>query len=189
MMTMFRLFSLLALATLGAACATTHAVAPIERPPLDVPPAPARLVEPVPLPPQTPGPEPVGDLPPATNAAASAKPRPPAGTAKPDPKTEPPPAEPPATPPAAQPVVPPLRSPDSPSAAEATRRIQEITARAEALLSVTDFKQLNRARREQYLNAQLLISQAAAAVKATNFEFARNLAEKAERLARELQGR
>jgi hypothetical protein len=187
-MSMLRAFVVIAVATLGAACATTHAVAPVERPPLDVPPAPARLVEPVLLP-EPAGPETVADLPPAPAAGAGAKPKPAANTSKPEPKAEPPPADPAPPPPAPPQTVPPLRTPDSPGAAEATRRIQEITARAEGILKVTDFQQLNRARREQYLNAQLLISQAEAAVKAANFEFARNLAEKAERLAKELQGR
>jgi hypothetical protein len=181
---------LLALAALGSACATTHAVAPVERPALEVPPAPPRLVEPVMLP-QAPGPEPVEDLPPPPSAGgASAKPRSAPATAKPDPKAEAPPVDsPPSPPPPPQAPVPALRTPDSPRAAEATKRIQEITGRAEALLKVTDFDALSRARKEQYLNAQLLISQADAAIKAANFEFARNLAEKAERLAKELQGR
>jgi hypothetical protein len=178
--------AIIALAAATGACATTHAAVPIERPPLEVPPAPARLVEPALLP-QPAGPEPVGDLPPASSTGA--KPKPASSPAKPDPKSEPPPVDPPATPPAAQPPVPPLRTPDSPNAVEATRRIQEITARAEGILKVTDFGALSRARQEQYRNAQLLISQAEAAVKAANFEFARNLAEKAERLAKELQGR
>jgi hypothetical protein len=185
---MVRTLAVVALAALVSACGATHAAVPIERPALDVPPAPPRLVEPVPLPPP-PGPELVGELPPPPPAGATTKPKPSTTTTKPDPKAETPPPDPPAPPPAAQPSVPPLRTPDSPGAAEATRRIREITQRAEALLKAIDVQTLNRARREQYLNAQLLISQAEAAIKAANFEFARNLAEKAERLARELPGR
>jgi hypothetical protein len=162
---------------------------PIERPALEVPPAPPRLVEPVLLPDPPAGPAPVPDLPPPPPAGAASKPKPAPATSKPDPKPEPPAPDPPSPPPTTQPSVPPLRTPDSPGAAEATRRILEITARAEGLLKVTDFQALSRAKREQYLNAQLLISQAEAAIKAANFEFARNLAEKAERLAKELQGR
>jgi hypothetical protein len=184
---MVRTLAVVALAALVSACGATHAAVPIERPALEVPPAPPRLVEPVPLPPP-PGPERVPDLPPPSPAGAATKPKPAPTTTKPDPKTEAPPPDPP-PPPAAQPSVPPLRTPDSPGAAEATRRIREITQRAEALLKAIDVQTLNRARREQYLNAQLLISQAEAAIKAANFEFARNLAEKAERLARELPGR
>jgi hypothetical protein len=185
-MTIVRAAAVIALAAFGAACATTQAAAPIERPALEVPPAPPRLVEPVVLP-QPIGPEPVEDLPPPVNTATRAKPSP--TTAKPDPKTEPPPVDPPPAPPAVAPAVPPLRTPDSPRAAEATKRIYEITGRAAGLLNNTDFGQLSRPRQEQYLNAQLLINQAEAAIKAANFEFARNLAEKAERLAKELQGR
>lgn len=170
----------------GAACTTTRAVAPpIERPALDVPPVPPRLVEPVPLPPPSPppGPEPVGALPPASPAKTNAKPL--ASAAKPDPKTEPLPVE-PMPPPAA---APPLRSPGTPDADEATRRIREVSGRARSILETTHYQGLNAERQAQYQHAQHLINQSEEAIKAANFEFGRNLAEKAERLAKELQGR
>lgn len=183
MVNILRTVALIAVASLaGAACTTARAVAPpIERPALDVPPVPPRLVEPVPLPPP-PGPEPVPDLPPATVKPNS---KPASSSAKPDPKTETPPAEPPA--PATPP--PPLRSPGTPDAAEATRRIREISGRAQGILDTTDYQVLNAERQAQYQHAKLLINQSEEAIKAANFEFGRNLAEKAERLAKELQGR
>ena len=44
-------------------------------------------------------------------------------------------------------------------------------------------------RRAQYDNVKMFISQAEDAIKAANFEFGRNMAEKAERLAKELRSR
>lgn len=176
-------------AATAAACTTTRAAMPVERPALDVPPVPPRLVEPAPLPlAQPPKPDPVGDLPaaPATAGKPAAKPSPP--PTKPDPKAETPPADPPATP-EAQAAVPPLRTPGTRDAQEATRLILEISARAQEIVDRTDPRTLNRERRAQFEHTKLLISQAGDAIKAANFEFARNLAEKAERLAKELQGR
>ena len=71
-----RLGSLLAAGLLASACATARAAAPIERPALEVPPVPPRIVEPAPAP--DPGNfEPVADLPPEKPVPpASAKPRP-----------------------------------------------------------------------------------------------------------------
>lgn len=166
----------------GAACSTARAVAPpVERPVLEVPPVPPRLVEPVPLPPP-PGPEPVPELPPASPTKPNAKPA--GSTAKPENKPETQPVEPPPVPP-----TPPLRTPGTPDAAEATRRIREISARAQSILDNTDYQLLNQERQAQYQNAKLLINQSEEAIKAANFEFARNLAEKAERLAKELKDR
>lgn len=175
---------LMAFVAAAAACGTARAAVPVERPALEVPPVPPRNVEPVLLPPAPP-PEPVPDLPPPTSTAARAKPVPPA-TAKPDPKAETPPVEPAAPPPA---PTPPLRTPGTPDADEATRRVREISRRAQNILDNTDYGLLSRERKAQYDNAKLLITQTDAAIKVSNFEFARNLAEKAERLARELQGR
>jgi hypothetical protein len=177
----YRAALLILVSLTGAACSTAGAIAPpVERPALDVPPVPPRLVEPVPLPPP-PGPEPVPELPPQSTTKPTTKPA--VGTAKPDPKVEPPPVEPPPVPP-----TPPLRTPGTPDAAEATRRIREISARAQSILDTTDYQQLNQERQAQYQNAKLLINQSEEAIKASNFEFARNLAEKAERLAKELRG-
>jgi hypothetical protein len=160
----------------------------VERPSLEVPPVPARVIEPAPLPSPPPGPEPVGDLPPAS--PTKPKPQPPRDTAKPDPKVEAPPAE--AAPPPAQPsapAVPPLRTANTPDSNEATRQIRDINDRAMKTLNTLDYQNLSNERKAQWQNAKLLISQSEDALRASNFEFARNLAEKAERLAKELQGR
>jgi outer membrane biosynthesis protein TonB len=178
-------------AAAASGCATTQANAPVERPVLEVPPVPPRLIEPPP-PPQLPPPEPVPDLP-----AAPANPRPrPQGArdnnARPDPKVaETPPVEAPV--PVAQPpvqaAVPPLRMPSTPEGAEATRQIREITQRAQGILNTVDYRMLTPERRAQYDSAKMFITQAEDAIKAANFEFARSVAEKAEKLARDLQSR
>ncbi|CAN5643752.1 hypothetical protein BH23ACI1_BH23ACI1_20680 [soil metagenome] len=187
MMNTLRALAVIALASVAAAsCSTARAAAPVERPALHVPPVPPRIVEPVALPaPPAPAPDPVADLPPP---AAGARSKPVAPPSKPDPKAEVQP-EPATPPPPAQPAVPPLRTPGTPDAREATRRIVEISARAQAILNITDYQALNPERKAHYQHTQLLISQADDAIKAANFEFARNLAEKAERLAKELQSR
>lgn len=184
---MKKLIALAIAAGLLSACATTQATVPVEHPALDVPPVPARVIEPAPLPPVL-GPEPVGDLPPISPTTGRPRvPRP--ENAKGDPKTEPPPAE-PVTPPApVTPTVPPLRTPATPDSSQAAKQIREINARASDMLNTTDYQKLPKEQQAVYQNAKLLINQAEDAIKASNFEFARNLAEKAERLAKELQGR
>jgi hypothetical protein len=176
---------LLALAPLSG-CATTQAKAPIERPNLEVPPPPPRLIEPVTAA-ETPLPDPVGELP---ANPATPRPRPPAAQ-KEAPKPEPPKTEPvvepvPAAPPPATPPLPQLRTPTSP---DAERQVREIIDRANGTLNSIDYRVLSNERRAQYDNAKLLIKQAEDAVKAANFDFARNLADKAERIAKELQAR
>jgi hypothetical protein len=174
----------------AAGCATTQARAPVERPALDVPPVPARVIEPAPLPPR--GPEPVADLPPE-NPTTNPRPRPqqPPRDPKPDPKVEAAPADPakpPTQTPPAQAPVPPLRTQATPDGAQAARQIQEINERALRTLNTLDYQKLSDERKAQWQNAKLLISQSEDALKAANLEFAKNLAEKAERLANELRG-
>lgn len=178
-----RIIILLFVAMGAGACATTQAKAVVDRPALEVPPVPPRVIEPAPAPLEAP--EPVPELPPAP---ANPRPRPPQRDAtKPEPKPEIPAVEPePATPPPAQPAVPPLRTGSSPDSAEAVRIITEIRNRAKKLLDGTDYRKLTREQQAQYDNAKLFIDEADEALKAKKFEFARGVAEKAERLAREL---
>ena len=179
------LISILAGAALSAtACATTHAKSPVERPPLEIPPPPPRVI--APAPPVPPTPEPVGDLP-AT--PSNPRPRTPRDASKPDAKPpETPPVEAqPATPP--PPAVAPLRTPTSADSTEAARRVAEVIDRANKTLSNVDYRRLNTEQRTQYDNAKRFITQAEQAVRAKNFEFAYGLAEKAEKLAKELPGR
>lgn len=171
-----------------AACATVKAKAPADRPTLEVPMPPGKVIEPMPH--QEPAtPEPVGEQP----VAAPANPRP----AKPpvrepvrtDPKPELPVVEavpPPVTPAAPTPQ---LRTPGTADGAEALRQVREILDRANKTLASIDYRQLSKARGGQYDTAKRLIAQSEDALKASNFDIARNLADKADRIAKELQTR
>jgi hypothetical protein len=133
-------------------------------------------------------PEPVGDLPPERPAPPTNKPRPsgPRETAKPDPK----PAE-PAVEPAVQAVQPPptLRTPATADTAAVERVIREILQRAQGNLKSIDYQKQPQAGKDVYNDAKGHIEGAEAAIKASNFELAKSLAEKAEKLARGLQGK
>jgi hypothetical protein len=177
----------------ASACMTTRAQTPAERPALEVPPVPPRVLEPADV--GAPArPEPVEDLPPPpTNQP---RPRPPARDtaqrepAKTDPKPDIPPAETPATQPApAASNVPPLRIPGNADAAQAERQVRETIGRADGLLSRVDYGRLSQNSRKAYDEAKLFMQGADGALKESNFELARELAGKAEKLARELQGR
>lgn len=169
----------------SGACASVGAKVPADRPALEVPAPPARIIEPGPRP--EPIPEPVGELPPPP---ATPRPRPaaPREPARPEPKVEPPPIE---APPPVAPVTPPpqLRTSGTADGAEALRQVREILDRANKTLKAIDVRKLQSARREQYNTARLLITQSEDALKASNFDIARNLADKADRIAKELQTR
>jgi hypothetical protein len=178
---------LMGLVAIGSAgCATTQAKAPVERPALEVPPVPERVIESPPAPQIAP--DPVPELPPA---APNPRPRPPQrDTTKAEPKPETPVVEAPPTAPApAPPTVPPLRTANSPDTAEAARQISDMRNRAQKMLDDTDYRKLSREQQAQYNDAKRFIDETDAALKTKNFEFAKGVAEKAERLARELQGR
>ena len=174
---------------ISGACASTQAKSPADRPALEVPPVPPRVIEAKPL--EAAVPQPVGELPPV--AQLPPRPRPAAAreTAKVEPKpAEPPPADQPppaATPPA--PAVPQLRTPGTVDGAEATRQVGEVIERARRALNAIDYRRLTSERKNQYNSAKLMVTESENALKKSDFEFARNLAEKAERLARELTGR
>src|SRR5215207_2483540 len=92
---MKRAILLVLLTPFVASCATTRAQAPADRPPLDVPAAPPRIIEPMPSPPQHAAIEPVAELPepppatpPRTRAPRDTGVR---DTPKPDAKPETPP--------------------------------------------------------------------------------------------------
>jgi outer membrane biosynthesis protein TonB len=171
----------------SGACATAIAKVPADRPALEVPAPPPRVIEPTPQP-EPSMPEPVGELPPA----ALPSPRP-----KPTPSREPPRAEPkPETPavetaPPVAPVAPPpqLRTPGTADGAEAARQVHEVLDRANKTLASIDYRRLNKDRRGQYDTAKNLITQSEESLKASNFDIARNLADKADRIAKELQTR
>ena len=183
------LLLLVALAPLAAACSSVQAKTPVERPNLEVPPPPPRVIEPM-IPSEPPALEPVEELPVAPVSPRS-RPVPQRDTARAEPpKTDPPPVEqPPIGPPAGAPApAPQLRTPNTPDAAQAERQVRDAINRATGLLNTIDYRVLTNERRAQYDNAKLMLKQAEDAVKTANFDFAKNLAEKAERIAKELQG-
>jgi hypothetical protein len=175
----------LAVVALASACATTRAQTPVTRPPLEVPPVPPRVVEPV-LPPQAPQLEPVEDLPttpsapPRQRAARDSSPRE-------TQKTEPKPAE---TPPTSEvnPPVSPLRTTRTADAIQAERQIRDIIGRANGLLGRVNYQKLSAERRKAYDQCKQFIDGAEAAIKDAKLEYALELADKAETLAKELQG-
>ena len=84
---------------------------------------------------------------------------------------------------------PPLRTPGTADSAEAARQVREVIDRAAKGLASVDYGRISRERRTQYDNAKLFIQQAEEAIKQSNYVYARELADKADRIARELQGR
>ena len=184
---------LLGLSAIVSACATTRAETPRERPALDVPPPPPRVIVPLPAPQPPPGPEPVGELPPL-GATAPPRPRPQQSrerdttTAKPEKPEDPKPVEPPPTTPAAPPV-PQLRIPETTDPAQLSGQIRDIIDRTRKVLENVDYRTLTRERRKAYDDAKKFATEADEALKVANLVFAKELADKAERLAKELQGR
>ncbi|MBA3297187.1 MAG: hypothetical protein H0U19_09640 [Acidobacteria bacterium] len=173
----------------GTACTTGRAATPIERPALEVPPPPPRVIVPLPQP-EAPVPEPVGELPPSTSKPPRPRPSPPQREpAKPDPKPEAPPEPAPASP-VVPPVAPPqLRMPETGDAVAASRQVRDIVERTRRTLNTIDYGALSNVRKKAYDDAKQFAEQAEDALKAANVVFAKELADKAERLARELQGR
>jgi hypothetical protein len=171
----------------SGACAAATATAPADRPTLEVPPPPPRVIEPTPQP-ELSMPQPVGELPPA---ALAARPKPTPNREPPrasEPKPETPIVE---TAPPVAPVAPPpqLRTPGTTDGAEASRQVHDVLDRANKTLGTIDYRRLTTAQRGQYDTAKNLIRQSADALKASNFDIARNLANKADQIAKELQTR
>lgn len=186
-----RITLLLALATAGGtACVTTRAATPADRPALDVPDPPARVVAQLPTPePPLPVLEVVDELP------AGTKPSSPTRTNKPAPKDPPKPEvkpDPPPTteaPPPAQPPSPQLRMPEPGDAGAVSRQIRDIVERTRRSLGQINRASLTVLRQKAYDDAQLFVKQAEHELNAKNVVFAKELADKAERLAKELLGR
>jgi outer membrane biosynthesis protein TonB len=189
-MAMKRIAILLLLGPFAAACASAQARTPADRPALEMPPVPARVIDA--SPPEPALPEPVADLPaaPAPAPPPRAKtPPPPRETAKPEPKpTEPAPAEQAAAVPPAPPL-PQLRTPGTPEGPEAARRVSTVIDRARKTLKSIDYQRLPAASQAEYNSANLTITQSEEALKTGKVDIALNLAEKAEKIAKELQSR
>lgn len=179
---------------LSSACATTRAQTPTQRPALEVPPAPPRVIEAV-LPPEPATIEPIAELP---TAPSSNPPRPrpnsqrdAAREAKSDakpPETTPVEANPaPAAPPPPAPVGP-LRTSRTADGAKAEQQIRDTIRRANGLLGRVNYQGLTPDRQKVYNEAKQFVDGAETAIKEEKFEYALELAEKAETLAKGLQG-
>ena len=177
----------LALAALvSTACKTVRAETPVEHPNLEVPPPPARVIDPVVIEPTLP--EPIEA---AVNPATPVKPRP-QTTAPPRPELKPePPVEAPAPAPAPPPAAPPpeLRTPGMASGPEASRQIRTTLDRTASLLRGTNYQALSGERKNSYDTAMRFQQEGERELKAANYVLAKEWADKAERLAKELQGR
>lgn len=186
-----RISVLLALATAGgASCVTTRAATPADRPALDVPDPPARVVAQLPTPePPLPAVEVVDELPTGTKPSSPTRASKPAPKDPPKPEVKPDPPPTTEAPPPAQPPAPQLRMPETGDAGAFSRQIRDIVERTRRNLGQINRASLNGRRQSAYDDAQLFLKQAEDALNAKNLVFARELADKAERLAKELQGR
>jgi outer membrane biosynthesis protein TonB len=191
---LLRVIPLLVLAPLLGACASTWAKGkPADRPAMNVPPPPPRIIEPTP----EPEPEPVNDLPaPPPNSGTSRPPRP--TPPKPEAKAEPPaevspkpeaakPAEAKADP--SSPSSPQLRTPQTADTNGAEKNVHATVERANTMLNGVDYGPLSNERKKAYNDAKRFIRQAEDALKRGNYLFAQGVATKAETLARELSGK
>jgi hypothetical protein len=126
---------------------------------------------------------------PAAAAEESAGTRPaaprPADAAKPADRTETKPGETPA-PPRPTEEAPRVRTPQTANDEQADRQVRSIMSRAQAALQNVDYRTLSAAARQQYDTARRFIAQADSALTIRNYVFARNLADKADTLARQL---
>ena len=175
----------------GAGCTSARAAAPVERPALEVPPPPPRVVVPLPQP-QPNQLEPVENLAPGP-VTLPKQPRPQRenSTPKPEPKPEDPkPVDPPpVAPPAQEPVaVPQLRLPEN-SGSPQVSQIADLIKRARDILNTVSYGPLPPAAKKAYNESKLFADQAEEELKKNNLAIAREFADKAERLAKGLQGR
>jgi len=179
---------LLVLAVAAAGCFRAQAQAPVAMPPLVVPVAPPRLVEPSlpdnpppgpelldepadqPLPPQT-----AVDSPPGTGSTS-----PPAPVATPVDVAAPAPVR---TPPTTLKTVSPREE------GRMERAIRALSRRAQADLNRVDYESLGHDARANYDQAKRFITQAEEALRVKNLVFAETVADKAATLAGQLAGR
>lgn len=180
-------------AVLSSACATTKA-ATVKKEPLVVPPAPPRVIAPIPEPVDesvtTGEPEPVPELPRRSRTSTRDnvprnEPKPPQqGAVAPGEEEAKPAAPPPPVAPAPE-----LRTIDTLDPAAATRQVRDSMERAGRTLGQIDYGKLPKPSQLQYDMAKRFIEQSEEALKNKNFTAAQLMAEKAETIARELSGR
>jgi len=82
-----------------------------------------------------------------------------------------------------------IRTPATADAAASERQIRDIIVKTTTGLGTVNFQRLNGDRKKAYNDAKDFLDRAEAAIRASNFELARELAAKAEKLSSELQGR
>lgn len=182
------LLGLVYLASVAAGCASTRAQTRSDPAPLEIPEPPPRLIEPLPELAEIPAREPERRDPapsaprltkPAREStqASRAEPKPDAAKPpEPTPTVEPPP---PAAPRAE------LRTPDTVD----DQAVNQILDNATRMLERVDYQKLGKEGQEQYNTARGFKEQAIEALKARNQIAAKYLAEKAEKIAKELTGR
>jgi hypothetical protein len=172
----------------SAACASATAKAAPDRPPLEVPAPPMKVIEPSPRP--EPAPDPVPELPPPQPTNSRPPRQPPRETAKPDPKPEATtPTETPAPPVTPVTPAPQLRPANTPEPSEAAKQAQIAVERSRQVLSSLNAKQVPRTKKAVFDDAHRMQSLAEEALKKSDFENAKKLADKVESTARELGAR
>ena len=172
-------------------CVTTTGEPIVQRPPLDVPPrrrgSSRRCRCPTPPPVEQPPEDPAADQAAgssrsqdrrANNQARSEAARPP--------PVEPPPVD--AAGAADSAAAARSRTPPQGDANAVSRQIRDSVERTRRMLDKIDYGPLSNDRKKAYDDAKLFATQAEDALKAANLVFAKELADKAERLAKELQG-
>jgi len=162
----------------------THAAAnAVLSPALEMPPPPARDIEPAALPAVVEAPTqvaaPAPTPPPEPRRGAAPRPAPP----REPPRADPPKPQAPTRPPAN------LQTTPATEDEELERGIRATLARASADLDRSDYRRLGADARTQYDTARRFILQADEAVRTRNLVFARNLADKALALATQLVGK
>ena len=182
----------------GCAALSARSKAP-ELPPMNVPPPPARVIEPAP----EPLPEPVAELPAAPPSSAATRtntrpaaprttPQPDSKPADPKPVEPPPPTTPQEPAPIPQPPAQPtaqLRTPQTADTSNAEKTVRAIVERTRGLLANVDYRLLNSERKKAYDDTRGYITEAEEKLKEGNLVYADAVAKKAERLARELAGK
>ena len=171
----------------STACATATAKTAPERPTLEVPAPPAKVIETTPLP-DTP-PDPVPDLP-AEKPTSVRTAKPPASRepARTDPKPETSTAtDTPSAPPATVTPAPQLRPAGTDP--EAAKQVQAMIQKAEQAITAVNCATLPAPRKTVCENANLTLKQAKEALSKSDFENAKKLAQKVEDTARELGAR